>query len=113
MTDAQQRRRVTLALAVALGFVLLVATAAGLEFKQIGVKVLNVGGQRKDFGDVVVADIAIGDQSHPDIGIRAAIEDRGGDRPDLAFGALDQRSHRAGGVEHEGHFDDRLGAYPG
>ena len=56
-------------------------------------------------GDVVVADVAIGDQAHADIGVGIGIDDRGRDRPDLALGALDQAAHRARGVQHEGDFD--------
>src|SRR5664279_4554937 len=89
-------------------------SCARAQLQQIGVEILDIGGEFESFGDVVVADIAVGDQSHADFGIGIGIDDRGGDRPDFAFGALNQRAHRAGGVEHERDFDhgltrDRLG----
>ena len=59
-------------------------------------------------GHVFVADVAIGDEAHADFGVGIGVDDGGRDRPDLALGALDQRPHRAGGVEHEGDLDDRL-----
>ena len=85
-----------------------VAAAARAQLQQIGIKVLDVGGELEGLGDVVVADIAIGDQPHADFGVGIGIDDRGGDRPDFAFGALDQRPHGAGGVEHEGDLDHGL-----
>ena len=82
-----------------------VAAAARLQFQQIGVEVLDVGGQLEFPGDVFVADVAIGDEAHADVGIGIGIDDRGGDRPDFPLGALDQPAHRSRGVEHEGDFD--------
>jgi hypothetical protein len=78
------------------------------QLEQIGIKVLDIGGEFEFLGDVLVADIAIGDQADADFGVGIGIDDRGGNRPDLAFGALDQRPHGAGGVEHEGDFDHGL-----
>src|SRR5450631_269013 len=91
-----------------------VAAAARVQLQQIGVEILDIGSEFEFFGDIVVADIAVGDQPHADFGIGIGIDDRGRDRPDFAFGALDQPTHRAGGVEHERDFDhgltrDRLG----
>ena len=86
-----------------------VAAAVRAQFEQVGVKVLDVGRQLEFLGDVFVADVAIGDEAHADFGVRIGVDDGGGDRPDLALGAFDQRPHRAGGVEHERDFDDRLG----
>ena len=86
-----------------------VAAAARVQLQQVGVEVLDVGGEVECLGDVFVADVAIGDEAHADFGVGIGVDDRGRDRPDLALGALDQRPHRAGGVEHEGDFDDRLG----
>ena len=85
-----------------------VAAAARSQLQQIGVEVLDVGGERERLGDIFVADVAVGHQAHADFGVGIGIDDRGGDRPDLALGALDQRPHRAGGVEHEGDFDHGL-----
>ena len=64
-----------------------VAAAARLQLQQIGIKVLDVGGEIELLGDVVVADVAIGDQAHADFGVGIGIDDRGRDRPDLALGA--------------------------
>ena len=88
-----------------------VAAAARLQLQEVGVQVLDVGRQRKGLGDVLVADVAIGDQADADFGAGIFIDDRGRDRPDLALGAFDQRPHRAGGVEHERDLDDGLFAY--
>ena len=82
-----------------------VAAAAGLQLQQAGVEILDVGGEIDLLGDVVVADVAIGDEAHADVGVGIGIDDRGRDRPDLALGAVDQGAHRARGVEHERHFD--------
>ena len=82
-----------------------VAAAARLQLQQIRVEVLDVGGELEFPGDVFVADVAIGDEAHADIGVGIGIDDRGGDRPDFSFCALDQPAHRARGVEHEGDFD--------
>ena len=82
-----------------------VAAAARLQLQQIGVEVLDIGGELELPCDVFVADVAIGDEAHADIGIGVGIDDRGCDRPDLALGALDQTAHRARGIEHEGDFD--------
>ena len=82
-----------------------VAAARRAQLQQVGVEALDVGGEVEGLGDVVVADVAIGDEAHADLGVGAAIDQRGGDRPDLALGALDQRAHRAGGVEDEHDLD--------
>ena len=68
-----------------------VAAAARLQLEQVGVEVLDVGGEVECLGDVFVADVAIGDEAHADFGVGIGVDDRGGDRPDLALGALDQR----------------------
>ena len=82
-----------------------VAAAARLQFEKVGVEILDVGGEFDLLGDVVVADVAIGDEAHADVGVRIGIDDGGRDRPDLALGAFEQAAHRAGGVEHERDFD--------
>src|SRR5207249_8815513 len=64
------------------------------QLQEIAVETLDVGGEVKLFGDIGVADVAIGDKAHADVGVRQAVDDRGRDRPDLALGALDQRPHR-------------------
>jgi methylthioribose-1-phosphate isomerase len=79
-----------------------VAAASRAQFQELGVKVLDVSRKIEDLGDVVVADVAIGDQTHADLGAGVFVDDGGRDRPDLALRAFDQRAHRAGGVEHEG-----------
>jgi hypothetical protein len=60
-----------------------VAAASRLQLEQIGVEILDVGGQVERPGDVVVADVAIGDEAHANLSIGIAVEDRGGDRPYL------------------------------
>ena len=70
-----------------------VAAAARLEFQKIGIEILDVGGEFDLPGDVVIADVAIGDEAHADIGVGIRIDDRGRDRPDLALGAFDQPAH--------------------
>jgi hypothetical protein len=82
-----------------------VAAAARFQFQKMGVEVLDVGREAEGLCDVFVADVAIGDQPHANVGVGIAVDDGGGDRPDLALGAVDQGAHRAGGVEHERHFD--------
>ena len=47
-----------------------VAAAARFQLQQVGVEVLDVGGELEDLGDVFVADIAIGDEAHADFGVR-------------------------------------------
>ena len=86
-----------------------VAAAARLQFQQIGVEVLDVGGEIELFGDVIVADVAIGDEADADLGVGIRVDDGGGDRPDLALGAFDQAAHRARGVQHERDFDGGFG----
>ena len=90
-----------------------VAAAARLQREQIGVEILDVGGQFEPLGDIFVADIAIGDEAHADFGGGIFVDDRGRDRPDLAFGAFDQSRHRAGGVEHERRPRPRAWRMPG
>ena len=82
-----------------------VAAAAGLQFQKVGVEILDVGGEFDLFGDIVVTDVAIGDEAHADVGVGIGIDDCGRNRPDLALGAFEQAAHRARGVEHERHFD--------
>jgi len=82
-----------------------VAAAARLQFQKAGVEVLDVGGEFDFLGHIIVANVAIGDKAHADVGVGIGIDDGRGDRPDLALGAFDQATHRAGGVEHEGYFD--------
>ena len=83
-----------------------VAAAARFQLQQVGIEVLDVGGEIERLGHVFVADVAIGDEAHADLGVRVGVDDGGRDRPDLAFGAFDQRAHRAGGVEHERDLDN-------
>jgi len=82
-----------------------VAAAARLQFQKAGVEVLDVGGEFDFLGHIIVANVAIGDKAHADVGVGIGIDDGRGDRPDLALGAFDhQATHRAGGVEHD-YFD--------
>jgi hypothetical protein len=68
------------------------------QFEQMAVDRLDVVGQRETLRHIFVADVAIGDQPHPQLGVRPFVENGGGDRPDLALGAFDQTRHRAGRV---------------
>jgi len=53
--------------------------------------------------DVFVADVAIGDEAHSDIGIRIGIDDRGSRIDQIfSFCPLDQAAHRAGSIKNEG-----------
>jgi len=69
------------------------ATEAGAQLQQVSIKVLDVGGEFEFLGDVFVADVAIGHEAHADLGIGVGIDDCGRDRPDFAFGILDQWPH--------------------
>jgi hypothetical protein len=86
-----------------------VAAAARFQLEQVGVEILDVGGEIEGPRDIVIANVAIGDEAHADVGVGIAVDDRGRDRPDLALGAFDQAAHRARGVEHERDLDGRLG----
>jgi hypothetical protein len=78
------------------------------QLQQIGVEVLDIGGQLEFLGDVFVANVAIGDEAHADPGVGIGVDYCSRNRPDFAFGRLDQRTHRAGGVEHKSDFDHGL-----
>jgi hypothetical protein len=65
-----------------------IAAAAGLQLQQVGVEVLDVGGEIEGLGDVLLADIAVGDEAHANVGVRIGVGDYGRDRPDLALGPL-------------------------
>ena len=45
---------------------------------------------RLEAGHVLVADVAVGDQAHAQVGFGVALGDEVGDRPDLALGPVDQ-----------------------
>jgi hypothetical protein len=86
-----------------------VAAAARLEFEQIGVEVLDVGGEVEFLRHIIVADVAVGDEAHADFGVGIGLDDRGRDRPDFPLGALDQTGHGARGVEDECDLDNGPG----
>src|SRR6185437_12048792 len=52
-----------------------VAAAARLQLEQTGVQILDISGEFDLPGDVVVADVAIGDEAHANIGIGITVDD--------------------------------------
>ena len=63
------------------------------------------GGEIEGLGDVLVGDIAVGDEAHANVGVRIGVGDHGRDRPGLALGPFDQAAHRSRGVQNERGFD--------
>ena len=87
-----------------------VAAAFGLVGHERVVDVVEVPSDRGDLRDIGIPVIAIGDQAHPDLGLRGRLHDLVDDAPDFLLGAFDQAAHRAGGVDHEDQLDRRLAA---
>ena len=86
-----------------------VAAATRFLLEQVGVEILDIGGEVECPGHIIVADVAVGDEVDADFGVGIGLDDRGRDRPDFALGTLDQAGHRARGVEHERDLDNGPG----
>jgi len=85
-----------------------IATAVCCKVHQRRINGIEIVGQIHNFGDIVVAAIAVCDQSNTYVRCLLRRRHRGCDRPDLLFCCLDEISHAAGRIEHEDNIDFRV-----
>src|SRR5687767_1872915 len=79
-----------------------VSAVVGLDVGEVGGELLDAVGEVPGAGDVVIADVAVGNEAEARAAAAGQLLDAGGDSVHCGFDVGDLVAHAAGGVYQEG-----------